>query len=373
MTEGPDDLYRVPKSAEKQGTADYDGREVLNKELGHGPERKDTLINELAKNPGEVWQILDKMRSALTVPALKAFGNLDLTDISKGRSGSDANANAITYKNNVPEKMRFADGTERTFKRDNPNAPGEITTVDIKPANEPAYKWEKVPGKEQYTNGKVTFNAKFETNGDKYIVHDLDLGTVTTRTIDGTTVELNTKTGIETTTKKGELSKIKTRDNEITASRDKSGEISEIKDTQRNAHWQRHSDNSWQVTALDLTKPFKPQDSSLSGTAKFYSNGDYAIIDKDGRGERYNLDGSQNKLLSMADLRNKIEKTTILNADQKQRLLNDYLPKLESRQFIGKHTEEAIFRERTETIKQLSRLLEKPEANGYTEKNAAKC
>lgn len=83
------------------------------------------------------------------------------------------------------------------------------------------------------------------------------------------------------------------------------------------------------------------------------------------------VDKATAELNAMSDLRKKIEKSTNLNPEQKQRLLNDYLPKLESREFIGKKAED-YHKERMETINQLARLLEKPEAGGYTEEECGK-
>jgi YD repeat-containing protein len=292
------------------------------------------------------------------------------TDSTEHHADSKSKSELV-YKNGMEHQMKLPDGSIRTFQRGNLSDPKEITSLEVKLPGKEAYKWEKVPGKDQYKSGDTTVNAKIETKDGKYIYKDLDEKTITTRSTDGKQIVENQKTGITTESVNGEITRFKKGDNEVSLKRDDKKEVTEIQDTSRNLKLSRQPDGSWKSSAIDDEKPFKAPEKDPAGKPELNKNGSYTFTGDDRVRERFNIDGTHDRLGTMDDLRDRIQKSDALSADQKQRLLDDYLPKFESRKFNDKNEKETE-REKTETIYQMTRLLDSPGENAYKASERAK-
>lgn len=282
-----------------------------------------------------------------------------------------ANNSRTVYKNGYEHQMQFPDGSVRTFHREDAKDPSQITALEVQRPGDKSWRWDKVEGKDQYKNGDTTWNAKIETKDGKYIFQDLDNNTKTTRAADGKTVTEDLKTGITTEKVKGELVAVRAGNDQVSIKRNGANEITEIKDTNRNTIWSQQSDGTWKASALDESKPFSQPAENPKGKVELNEKGSYTFTNADRTREKFNLNGTQEKPGSMADLRDKISKSDILSKEQKDRLLKEYLPAIEKREFPGKDEKETQ-REKNETIYQLSRLLDSPGEGAFKPNERAK-
>ncbi len=302
--------------------------------------------------PAETAKVLNKWLAKPELPSV--FGQLELTGTAENGkvvdgkvSGSDKGT-YIVYKDGREQEMAFKNGGITHIKRNNKVNPDEITSFTIKDPSQREISLTKVDGNEDsYTDGQHVYSVKYETKTGKFICDDKNTGIRYAIGIDGRVNEVHSKIGLEIDRK--------------------DGVITELKDSKRNYLWQKEANNDWRLSSLDKAKPFKEPKEKINGIAQLESNGDYVIKSGDDAGYSFRSDGSQHKLVSMAELRSKVEKSNALSKEQKSRLLDDYLPNYAKREFAGKTQEEAD-RERSESIYELSTLLEPKQIGGYSDK-----
>lgn len=316
-----DKINKKADSAEKSG-----------KQVGPSP-----LSKELADLPEDVFQDVNRQQADRQMSP--EFGNFSIdTQKSKPKDGTHAGADPgtfVTYKNGLEQKMHFKNGYEVTIARTNPKAPSEITGLEFKDETGKATSVTRVEGKPNtFTDGKYNWNVNYESKDGNLITHDFKNGVIMTQTISGQTINLDEKKGIEITYQ--------------------NGAVQQIKDNSHNFLWKKQNDKSWKLTALDQSKPFKqPTDDSL-------------FVTDDSTRYRIHPDGSFDKLSDMTYLRERITRDKVLTQEQKDRLLKDYLPKFQARQFLDKTIEETN-KDRNESIYHLSTLLDKAGPGAYSD------
>jgi hypothetical protein len=261
-------------------------------------------------------------------------------------------------------------GKLRTYNRDDPKNPTEVTSIEVQYGYQFA-KLDKVPGKDQWKSGEQIINGKLELDISKSVFTDFDHQIQATRTPDGLELIRYLKTGDEVERWGGLTSRVKKGDQTVAFLRDDKNSVNDIKDEKRNLHLEYQPDGSWKTTALHQDKPFTASTPPLVGEVEVNEYADCAFIQEDRTRRRLNFDGTEETLDTMANLHKRIEASPELTAEQKKKLTEEYLPKIAQRKFYGKN-EKQTMQEINETSYQLTSLIDRPGQEAYSPQGRAK-